>query len=118
MVAAQVDAVGDDLLDPGGADPSYWAYELHFFLTGVPFYNFPYAFGYLLSRGLFQELERQGPDFLPRYEQFLMRSGSVDAHELAREALGFDLEQPDFWRRSIRSLLPAIEQLQAELAGS
>src|SRR5690606_3004608 len=27
--------------------PSYWSNKLHFHITGVPFYNFPYTFGYL-----------------------------------------------------------------------
>jgi oligoendopeptidase F len=93
-----------DALDPAGTDPMFWASKLHFFITGVSFYNFPYSFGYLLSRGLFAELERQGPPFLERYEEFLRLTGSGMAHEIASRALGQDLEQPEFWASAIRTL--------------
>ncbi len=39
--------------------------------------------------------------FLPRYEELLRRTGSDTAEGVAREALGVDLEQPDFWNASI-----------------
>lgn len=111
MSAAQLERVGPSL-DPEGVDPLFWASKLHFFIARVSFYNFPYTFGYLLSRGLFAELERQGPDFLARYEEFLRRSGSADAPAVVRDALGVDLEQPDFWERSIQSLEPALATLE------
>jgi oligoendopeptidase F len=118
MVQAQLRAVGDDLLDPRRADPLYWASKLHFFLPGVPFYNFPYTFGYLLSRGLFAEFKACGAEFLPRYEELLRQSGSHEAPELVKQTLGVDLEQPEFWARSIESLFGPLDRLEAELSPS
>jgi oligoendopeptidase F len=104
-----------DALDPAAADPLFWASKLHFFITGVSFYNFPYTFGYLLSRGMFAEFKRRGPEFLPLYEQFLRRSGSDDAPRVARDVLGVELEQPDFWERSITSVAEPLARFEAAL---
>lgn len=111
MVQTQREVFGD-ALDPDGVDPLFWASKLHFFITSVSFYNFPYAFGYLLSRGMRAMHAREGEAFLPRYERFLQRSGSDWAHRVAKETLGVDLEQPDFWRDAIRSLAGPLEQLE------
>jgi oligoendopeptidase F len=116
MVTAQRAAVGEELLDPAQADPLYWASKLHFFLTGVPFYNFPYSFGYLLSWGLYGELERTGSDVLPRYERLLRRSGSGEAHEIVAESLGVNLEGPEFWVSSIHALGRRLDRLELELS--
>lgn len=114
LMASTQRAVFGEALDPDQVDPLFWASKLHFFITGVSFYNFPYTFGYLLSRGMFAELKRRGPDeFLPRYEQFLRRSGSADAVSVARDVLGVDLEQPDFWERSITSVAEPLARFEA-----
>ena len=104
-----------DLLEPGGEDPYFWASKLHFYITGVTFYNFPYTFGFLLSRGLFAKFKEQGPGFLPRYEEFLRLSGSAPAADVARRAIGCDLESPDFWKSAIETLREPVEQLEALL---
>jgi oligoendopeptidase F len=117
MAQTQLDVLGPTL-DPGGSDPLYWASKLHFFITGVSFYNYPYTFGYLLSRGLYAEFEQQGPQFLPRYEAFLRRTGSASAEVVAKETLGCDLEQPEFWERSILSLSGELARLELEFGVS
>ena len=40
---------GGTLADPGGFHPLFWASKLHFFITDLPFYNFPYVFGFLFA---------------------------------------------------------------------
>ncbi len=101
-----------DALAEGGEDPLYWASKLHFFISSISFYNFPYTFGYLLSRGLRAMHAAEGDAFLPKYESFLRRSGSGFAHEVAKETLGRDLESPEFWAEAITSLLPQLEELE------
>jgi len=115
MAQTQREVFGD-ALDPEGVDPLFWASKLHFFITSVSFYNFPYAFGYLLSRGMRAMHAREGKAFLPRYERFLQRSGSDWAHRVAKDTLGVDLEQPDFWRDAIRSLASPLDQLEGLIA--
>jgi oligoendopeptidase F len=101
-----------EILEPGGEDPYFWASKLHFYITGVTFYNFPYTFGYLLSRGLFSMFKREGKDFLPKYEEFLRLSGSDTAENVAKRSIGQDLESPEFWIKSIHSLNEPLEQLK------
>src|SRR5581483_5373451 len=40
--------------------PYFWAAKLHFYFTGVAFYNFPYTFGYLLSLGIYHWAKKEG----------------------------------------------------------
>jgi oligoendopeptidase F len=100
MEQAQRDNFGDTL-DPEQLDPWYWASKLHFYITEISFYNFPYTFGFLFSLGIFARAKQEGPAFLPRYEELLRRTGSGDAEDVARDALGVDLGEPDFWNASI-----------------
>lgn len=101
-----------EVLDVGGTDPYFWASKLHFYITSLSFYNFPYSFGYLLSRRLYADFKAEGPAFLPRYASFLRQTGSGWAHDIARRSLGWDLEQPDFWRQAIASLEPTLRDLE------
>lgn len=101
-----------ELLEANGANPYFWASKLHFYISGVTFYNFPYSFGYLLSRGLFGMFKKDGKKFLPRYEQFLRLSGSDMAHEVARQSLGADLEETAFWKQAILSHEPELQQFE------
>jgi oligoendopeptidase F len=111
MTETQRHVFGDSLAE-GGEDPYFWASKLHFFITGVTFYNFPYTFGFLLSRGLYSLFKKEGPAFLPKYESFLKLSGSDWAHKVAQTSLGRDLESPEFWVEAINSLKEPFEQLQ------
>lgn len=103
MVETQRKVFGD-VLAPGGEDPYFWASKLHFYIIGVTFYNFPYTFGYLLSRGLFAIYKKEGEGFFPRYEKFLALAGSDTAPNVARRTIGVDLENPEFWAEAIHTL--------------
>ncbi len=103
------------ILEAGGEDPYFWASKLHFYITGITFYNFPYTFGYLLSRGLYSIFRKEGREFLPRYQQFLRATGSDNAVDVARNCLGCDLEMADFWVESIQTLKEPYEALKESL---
>ncbi len=111
MVATQRQVVGD-LLELGGEDPYLWASKLHFYITGITFYNFPYTFGYLLSRGLYAMFRKEGDDFLPKYEELLRLAGSDTAENVVRRTVGRELEAPEFWSEAIKSLEEPLEQLE------
>jgi len=112
MVATQRRVLGE-VLEPGGEDPYFWASKLHFYITGITFYNFPYTFGYLLSRGLFSLFKKDGMDFIPKYEAFLRHAGSDTAVNVVRNTIGRDLEKPDFWSEAIQSLEEPLAQLES-----
>ncbi|MDJ0785334.1 MAG: M3 family oligoendopeptidase [Myxococcota bacterium] len=100
MGEAQRDVYGD-ALDPERLDPFFWASKLHFYITGLSFYNFPYTFGYLFSLGIFARARREGAGFLPSYTRLLRLTGSHPAEVVAREGLGVELEEPGFWNESL-----------------
>lgn len=112
MHEAQRSLYGDSLL-PEGTDPLFWASKMHFFITGVSFYNFPYVFGYLLSRALFARFQEEGASFLTSYEAFLARTGSATCEEVVQETLGEDLTKPKFWSASLKALEPSLLAYEA-----
>lgn len=101
-----------DLLDPDELDPMFWASKLHFYITGVSFYNFPYTFGYLLSLGLAERASAEKGGFTDTYEHFLALTGSATSEDAVRLALGEDLSQEGFWRRALAA--PAKDAAQFE----
>ncbi len=111
MIQTQRDILGE-LLETGGEDPYFWASKLHFYITGLTFYNFPYTFGYLLSRGLYNLFKTEGKTFVVKYEDFLRLAGSDTAENVVKQCIGIDLEKPDFWIESITSLEKPLIQLE------
>jgi oligoendopeptidase F len=114
MVQTQRRILGN-VLETGGEDPYFWASKLHFYLSGITFYNFPYTFGYLLSRGLYQMFKKDGERFLPRYEELLRLAGSDTAENVVKRTVGEDIEKSDFWAAAIRTLEDPLARLQAIL---
>jgi len=110
MIDTQRRVLGD-VLEPGGEDPYFWASKLHFYITGITFYNFPYTFGYLLSRGLFAMFKRDGAAFLAKYEELLRLAGSDSAENVVKRTVGCDIESVSFWREAIQSLQEPLDQL-------
>ena len=115
MKDAQRSCYGDCLADDE-LDPWFWASKLHFYLTGISFYNFPYTFGYLFSLGIFARAKREGPSFLSVYEKLLRMTGSDSAENLARSHLGVDLEALDFWNASIDLIEAELERFEEATA--
>jgi pepF/M3 family oligoendopeptidase len=100
MLAAQQEAYLHALADDGW-NPQFWISKLHFYISSLPFYNFPYTFGYLLSLGTFAIAKSDPRDFPERYRQLLIATGCCEAEEAVRSTLGDDLTRPDFWNRSL-----------------
>jgi oligoendopeptidase F len=105
-----------DVLELGGEDPYFWASKLHFYITGIIFYNFPYTFGYLLSRALYRMFNKDGSEFLPKYEAFLRLAGTEPAEKLVQHTIGRDIEKPEFWAEAIDSLEEPLARLEMLLA--
>ena len=114
MVETQHRVLGN-VLEPGGEDPYFWASKLHFYITGLTFYNFPYTFGFLLSRGLYAMFNKDGPEFLPKYEELLRLAGGDMAEIVVKRTVGRNLESPEFWSEAIQSLKEPLAQLEALL---
>lgn len=110
MVAAQKESYGDAL---GSYHPHFWASKLHFYIDDVPFYNFPYTFGYLFSLGIYAFAQKQGATFEDEYIALLRDTASMTTEDLAKKHLGVDLTQPDFWQAGIDIIKSDIEEFMA-----
>ena len=105
MKDAQKEAYEDAL---SAYHPYFWASKMHFQLSDVPFYNFPYTFGYLFSLGL-HELGSQEENFEEKYIALLQDTGRMHVEDLARKHLDVDLTKPDFWEMGLCSIDADIE---------
>ncbi|MBN9655710.1 M3 family oligoendopeptidase [Halobacillus sp. GSS1] len=90
-------------------DPTFWASKLHFHITDVPFYNFPYTFGYLFSMGIYAKALEVGPAFEDRYIALLQDTGRMNVEDLAKKHLDVDLEEKDFWVHALELCLSDLE---------
>ncbi|MFH1892114.1 MAG: M3 family oligoendopeptidase [Candidatus Zixiibacteriota bacterium] len=108
MVQSQKEAFGDTL-DPDGCHPLFWASKLHFYLTGLPFYNFPYTFGFLFAGGVYDRAQKEGKAFASKYRDLLLDTGSMTTEDLGRKHLGVDLAKPDFWNDAVNRVLEDVE---------
>lgn len=95
MLAAQKEAYEDALKT---YHPMFWAAKLHFYSTGVPFYNFPYTFGYFFSLGIYARALEADASFEDEYIALLRDTASMTTEDLAQKHLNVDLTQPDFWQ--------------------
>lgn len=107
MVEAQKEAYQDALAE---YNPYFWASKLHFHITGTPFYNFPYTFGYLFSLGIYAHAKEKGDRFEDDYISLLQDSGRMTVEDLAKKHLEADLTKPDFWESAIRLCTDDVEE--------
>lgn len=107
VCTAQKEAYCDGLAE---YNPLFWASKLHFYLTSVPFYNFPYTFGYLFSMGIYHHLKQEPERFDERYTALLQDTARMTTEELAKKHLGADLTKPPFWQAAIDSAAKDVEE--------
>lgn len=107
MIAAQKEAYVDALSD---YHPHFWASKLHFYATEVPFYNFPYTFGYLFSYGIYARSLEEGAGFEQKYVALLRDTGRMRVEDLAKKHLDVDLRQPGFWQSAVDLALADIQE--------
>jgi pepF/M3 family oligoendopeptidase len=110
MVKAQKEAYCDALDE---YDETFWASKMHFFITQVPFYNFPYTFGYLFSLGIYSQALEEGTNYEEKYIALLKDTASMTVEDLAMKHLGVDLTQRDFWEKAVKKSLEDVEEFLA-----
>ena len=94
------------------ADPYFWASKLHFSISQVSFYNYPYLFGYLFSKGVYAQRDAKGEQFYDDYVSLLRDTGSMMAEEVVQKHLGMDLTKADFWQQSIDMVKVQIDEFE------
>lgn len=107
MLDAQKEAYSDALEE---YHPLFWASKLHFFITDVPFYNFPYTFGYLFSLGIYSQALKEGKNYEEKYIALLKDTACMTVEDLAKKHLQVDLSQQEFWRSAVKMCVDDIEE--------
>lgn len=107
MTEAQKEAYVDSL---SSYHPHFWASKLHFFIDRVPFYNFPYTFGYLFSLGIYAEFLKNPEAFEEKYIALLQDTGSMKVEDLAKKHLDVDVTKEDFWLAGIELMVKDVEE--------
>ena len=98
MEQAQIEAHAGGL---GETHPHFWASKMHFYITGVPFYNFPYTFGYLFSLSIYAKAKEEGKGFEEKYMALLRDTAVMTVEDLAMKHLGEDITKQEFWLKGI-----------------
>lgn len=107
MEEAQREAFGDGL---GDVHPHFWASKLHFYISRVPFYNFPYTFGYLFSLSIYAKAIEEGSSFEEKYISLLRDTAIMSVEDLAMKHLGEDITQHAFWEKGIALCVKDVEE--------
>jgi pepF/M3 family oligoendopeptidase len=100
MLRAQKEAYGD-ALDENFLHPYMWICKPHYY--SAFYYNYPYIFGTLFSRGLYARYKAEGPAFVPKYKKLLYTTTVATVEDTAKVA-DIDLTQKAFWQEALDSL--------------
>jgi oligoendopeptidase F len=99
MERAQKATYGDGL-DERYLQKFMWTWKPHYYSSGFPFYNFPYAFGLLFGTGLYAIYQKRGDEFVADYKDLLASTGEAPAAKLAKR-FGIDITKRKFWEDSL-----------------
>lgn len=97
-------------------DDMFWASKLHFSISGIGFYNYPYLFGYLFSLGIYAQQEKYGEAFNDLYTGLLRDTGTMTAEALIMHHLQQDIRQPQFWQDSLDIVELSVTQFEKLVA--
>lgn len=110
MLEAQKEAYGNGL-DADCLHPYMWICKSHYYSAGLGFYNFPYAFGGLFARGLYEKFKTEGTAFLEKYN-YMLKETPVQSVEDVAKICDIDLTNKEFWLMSLHSYDEAIAEFK------
>jgi len=108
MLDAQKKAYGKGL-DQNFLHPYMWLCKPHYYDASSNFYNFPYSFGLLFSKGLYAKYLKTGKSFVKEYDDLLSATGKSNLVQLAK-MMDVDIHSIDFWRSSLNLIAIDIEK--------
>ena len=87
-----------------------WSTIPHIF--DYPFYVYAYNFGNLLVMALYQQYLEEGKTFIPKFKAFLS-AGSAKSPKDICESIHTDINDPNFWKKSIVYIESLINELES-----
>ncbi len=110
MVDAQKKSFGD-CLNEELLHPYAWLNKEHYYYVDRSYYNFSYAFGFLLSVGFHRMYKENKENFIKDYSAFLQNSGKLHVGDLCA-LMGINPNNIEFWQGAMKSLKEQIEEFK------
>ncbi|WP_025728657.1 M3 family oligoendopeptidase [Atopobacter phocae] len=108
MLNAQDRSYGEGL-DQNIRHPYMWVNKGHYYSGSLSFYNFPYAFGGLLAKGLYAKYLQDKEAFIPKYQEFLNQT-TVKTVEEAVQVANIDVKDKNFWLEALSQVETSIDE--------
>lgn len=86
-----------------------WICKTHYYNADRNYYNFPYAYGVLFSKGLFSLYLKDKETFIKKYDDMLSITGKSSLYEVGK-FIGVDLKNKDFWLSSLNLIIEDINK--------
>lgn len=102
MLDSQMKAYGDGL-DSNYLHSYMWICKPHYYSAGFNFYNYPYAFGLLFSKGLYSIYLKDKNNFVKEYDKLLSVTGKNNMSDIAA-IMGIDINSVGFWNDSLEMI--------------
>ncbi len=106
-IAAQEKAYGNSLSE---YQPFVWMKYVQFYIADVPYYNYPYTFGYLVSFSLLEIAKESKSTFHLKYKEFLRETGKAPVEELMKKHFEIDITSYEFWGKAFRQISIDIDE--------
>jgi oligoendopeptidase F len=94
-------------------DEMFWASKLHFSISEIGFYNYPYLFGLLFGLGIYSYKDQYGDKFHELYVNVLRDTGSMNAIDLIQKHFKTSIEDKDFWQNSLNILDDSVTRFES-----
>lgn len=94
-------------------DEMFWASKLHFSISQLGFYNYPYLFGLLFGLGIYSYKDQYGDKFHELYVNVLRDTGSMNAIELIKKHFDTSIEEKEFWQNSLNMLDESVKRFES-----
>lgn len=108
MEDSQKKAYGNSL-NPHYLHKYMWICKPHYYYADTNYYNFPYAYGTLFSKGLFSIYLKDKENFLKNYDEMLSITGKNSLYEVGK-FIGVDVKSKEFWISSLNLIIDDIKK--------
>ena len=98
-----------DALDPARMHPYMWMCKVHYYIPEFHYYNYPYIFGLLFSKGLYARYLDAPRGFDARYRALLAGTCSGSLEQIAAEA-GIEIGTRQFWDDALRMVVRDVDE--------
>ncbi len=114
MITAQKQAYGD-AIDHDYLHPYMWTWKPHYYSANYNFYNFPYTFGALFSKGLYEIYLENPAVFIDKYDEMLRNTGKMYVSDVTK-TMNIDVENLDFWNKAFSTIPNDVNLFETMLA--